>query len=108
VIGDGTGGRNLETTLRLALLSSTVHRNAEFVGLCAGTDGIDGNSHAAGAVGDSTTMKPAEALEISADEVLQHSGSYSFFTALGDVIATGQTGTNVRDIRILLSSPARL
>jgi len=98
--GGGTGGRNLETALRLALLDS--HAGDGFVALCAGTDGIDGNSTAAGAIVDDTTLERAREMGLSAEEFLARSDSWSFFAALGDAITTGPTGTNVRDLRILL------
>ena len=74
-----------------------------FVALCAGTDGIDGNSPAAGAIIDSTTIQRARAIGLDPKDFLKRSDAYSFFVALGDVITTGATGTNVRDIRILLA-----
>ena len=102
VSGDGMGGRNLETALRLA--TSASFHSANGVALCAGTDGIDGNSPAAGAIVDSTTVERARAIGLNADDFLRRSDSYAFFVALGDVIATGATGTNVRDVRILLAA----
>lgn len=103
VRGDGIGGRNLETALRLAL-SGGSSKSEPFVALCAGTDGIDGNSPAAGAIVDSTTIERARAIGLNPDDFLNRSDAYSFFVALGEVIATGPTGTNVRDLRILLQS----
>jgi len=101
--GNGIGGRNLETALRLAM--SPGFPNSEgFVALCAGTDGTDGNSPAAGAIVDHTTIERARAIGLDPQDFLNRSDAYSFFVALGDVIATGPTGTNVRDLRILLSS----
>lgn len=102
VKGDGVGGRNLETALRLA--RSTV-ASPETVGLFAGTDGIDGCSPAAGAMIDNATMDRARCIGLDANDFLQRSDSYSFFAGLGDAITTGATGTNVRDIRILLAAP---
>jgi hydroxypyruvate reductase len=102
VRGDGIGGRNLETALRLAIASAeNPERIGEFVALCAGTDGIDGNSPAAGALVDSTTIDRARRIGLDGTDFLNRSDAYSFFVALGDVITTGPTGTNVRDIRIL-------
>ncbi|MDX6559049.1 MAG: glycerate 2-kinase, partial [Blastocatellia bacterium] len=75
-----------------------------FVALCAGTDGIDGNSPAAGAIVDSTTRARAQAIGLDPAAFLDRSDAYSFFVALGDAIATGATGTNVRDVRILLAA----
>jgi glycerate 2-kinase len=102
VRGDGIGGRNLETALRLAIEIDSTSGN--FVALCGGTDGIDGNSPAAGAIVDNTTISRARAIGLDPKDFLERSDSYSFFVALGDVIATGPTGTNVRDVRILLKS----
>ena len=103
VRGDGLGGRNLETALRLAI-SPGLSNSESFVALCAGTDGTDGNSPAAGAIVDDTTIARARAIGLDPQDFLNRSDAYSFFVALGDVIATGPTGTNVRDIRILLYS----
>ncbi len=99
VRGNGQGGRNLETVLRCAQL---LHGGAPQLILSAGTDGLDGNSPAAGAVADETTIARARSLGLDADEFLRQSDSYSFFRQLSDVIITGPTGTNVRDIRIVL------
>jgi hydroxypyruvate reductase len=103
VKGDGLGGRNLETALRLAADHSSP-KSAHVVAFCAGTDGIDGNSPAAGAIIDSTTTDRAQTIGLDPTTFLERSDAYSFFVALGDVIATGATGTNVRDVRILLAS----
>lgn len=105
VKGEGIGGRNLETALRLACSSKLGLSNSEhLVALCAGTDGIDGNSPAAGAITDSTTLARARTISLDPEDFLRRSDAYSFFAALGDVVATGPTGTNVRDVRILLAS----
>ncbi|PYS60781.1 MAG: hypothetical protein DMF74_17895 [Acidobacteria bacterium] len=106
VNGSGIGGRNQETALRLALESENPDRQSRsmaFVALCAGTDGIDGNSPAAGAIVDSTTIQRAHAIGLDPEDFLKRSDAYSFFVALGDAITTGATGMNVRDIRILLA-----
>jgi glycerate 2-kinase len=102
VRGGGIGGRNLETALRLAIFHSDANQNDQFVALCSGTDGIDGNSSAAGAIVDSTTIERAAAAGLNAQDSLQRSDAFSFFDALGDAIVTGPTGTNVRDLRILV------
>lgn len=98
VRGDGRGGRNLETVLRLALMDQSV------VALSAGTDGVDGNSPAAGAIADPTTLARARNLGLNARDFLARSDSYSFFEKLNDLIVTGPTGTNVRDLRIVLKT----
>lgn len=119
VRGDGAGGRNSETALRFALeldarapranVSDSSDSNEtsadapRFVALFAGTDGIDGNSPAAGALCDETTIARARALNLDARAFLERSNSHTFFDALGDAIITGATGTNVRDLRILIA-----
>jgi glycerate 2-kinase len=103
VRGDGMGGRNLETALRLGSATNlNLGNDEQIVALCAGTDGIDGNSPAAGAIVDNTTVERARAIGLDPEAFLKRSDAYSFFVALGDAVATGATGTNVRDIRILL------
>jgi hydroxypyruvate reductase len=105
VRGNGIGGRNLETALRLAILAEQKRDQiGEFVALCAGTDGVDGNSPAAGAIIDSTTIERARKIGLDPNDFLNRSDSYSFFVALGDAIMTGPTGTNVRELRILLKA----
>ena len=103
--GDGRGGRNLETVLRCAIELERTPAEGNTVVLGAGTDGVDGNSPAAGAVADQTTIARARAASLDASAFLANSDSFSFFHQLGDAIVTGPTGTNVRDIRILLSRP---
>jgi hydroxypyruvate reductase len=103
VRGEGFGGRNMETALRLAT-DKSLPSPAPFVALCAGTDGIDGNSPGAGAIVDSTSSERARAIGLDPKDFLDRSDAYSFFVAVGDAISTGPTGTNVRDIRILLST----
>lgn len=102
VRGDGQGGRNQEFTLRAAIHLSQ-RGLSDIVVLSSGTDGIDGNSPAAGAMADSDTLSRAEEKGVSAERSLQNSDSFNFFNALGDAIITGPTGNNVRDVRILLA-----
>jgi hydroxypyruvate reductase len=105
VRGDGRGGRNLETALRCAInLDKQKNTRSHFVVLSAGTDGIDGNSPAAGAIADETTLQRARSLNLDAKQYLARSDSYTFFEQLNDLIVTGPTGTNVRDLRIVLKS----
>jgi glycerate 2-kinase len=99
VTNGGTGGRNQQ--FALACAQKIV---AEYVTvLSAGTDGIDGNSPAAGAVADGTTVERAKAAGFDPAAALASFSAYSLFDALGDTIMTGPTGTNVRDLRILLA-----
>jgi glycerate 2-kinase len=102
VHGSGQGGRNQEFVLRAALAISE-QKLAKVVCLSAGTDGLDGNSPAAGAVADDTTLERARAAGLEARTYLQNSDSFSFFAKLGDALLTGPTGNNVRDVRLLLA-----
>jgi len=104
VRGSGRGGRNLETALRCAIELDHHRAGGHTVVLSGGTDGIDGNSPAAGALADETTIARAHALSLDASDFLTRSDSYSFFQKLGDTIVIGPTGTNVRDVRICLKS----
>jgi glycerate 2-kinase len=95
----GAGGRNQHFALycarRIAGQNITV--------LSAGTDGIDGNSPAAGAVADGSTLERARAAGLDAQAHFAAFNSYPLFQALGDAIETGPTGNNVRDVRILMA-----
>ncbi len=95
----GTGGRNQQ----FALYCAQRIQGENICVLSAGTDGIDGNSPAAGAVADGSTIVRALAKGLSAEAALAGFDAYPFFDALGDTIMTGYTGTNVRDLRILLA-----
>ncbi len=99
VIGNGNGGRNQEMTLS-ALQEIKEDKNLIF--LSGGTDGIDGNSDAAGAVADYTTFLKSKELDLKIDDYLKNNDSYHFFQKTGDLIITGKTGTNVMDITILI------
>jgi hydroxypyruvate reductase len=110
VRGAGVGGRNSETALRCAFEIEKVLRMRDggmmprrVVALCAGTDGVDGNSPAAGVLADDTTLRRASERGLDAAKSLDESDAYTLFEALGDAIHTGPTGTNVRDLRILLA-----
>jgi glycerate 2-kinase len=95
--GHGAGGRNQQFALACALSGRDV------VVLSAGSDGIDGNSPAAGAIADATTVTRAQALGIDAESALARFDAYPLFDALGDTLITGPTHNNLRDLRILLS-----
>src|SRR5579859_4098927 len=96
---DGIGGRNQH----FALHCSQQIAGENITVLSAGTDGIDGNSPAAGAVVDGTTVERAK--QIGADAIRARDNFHSFplLEKLGDAIVTGPTGNNVRDVRILLA-----
>jgi glycerate-2-kinase len=82
-------------------MSGTGGRSWSFLAL--GSDGRDGNSPAAGAFVDSTTLERAGKLRLDPARCLRESSSYRFFKRLRDIIVTGQTGTNVRDLYLLLT-----
>ena len=98
VTGTGEGGRNQE--LVLGSLQHMTESNI-VIGSC-GTDGIDGNSSAAGAIADSQTLVRAKQKKLSPNNFLQKNNSYEFFSRLKDTLITGPTGTNVMDLQIIL------
>jgi hydroxypyruvate reductase len=97
--GAGVGGRNQQFALACALKIG----GEPIAILSAGSDGIDGNSPAAGAVVDGTTLERARRLGLSAAAYLEAFDAYNFFASLGDAIVIGPTGNNLRDLRILLA-----
>lgn len=101
VTGSGIGGRN--SAFVLACVEKIAGRKITV--LSAGTDGMDGNSPAAGAVADGESLARAKALGLAAAEAFQQSDAYTFFKQLGDAILTGPTGNNLRDLRIFLAEP---
>lgn len=85
VRGKGVGGRNLETVLRCAIEIDKCQRAGDFaftqlVALSAGTDGIDGNSPAAGAIADKSTIARGLSRGLDAESFLQNSDSFTFLT----------------------------
>ncbi len=98
VTGPGAGGRNQAFVLHM------LERIADerITVLSAGSDGVDGNSPAAGAVADGTSLGRARALGLDPAEYFARSDSHSFFRALGDTIETGPTGNNLRDVSLIL------
>lgn len=95
----GTGGRNQQ----FALYCARKIAGERIAVLSAGTDGIDGNSTAAGAVADGATLERAAALGLDPARALASFDATPFFDKLGDLVTTGPTGNNVRDLRILLA-----
>ncbi len=93
----GVGGRNQHFALACA---RRIAGQAVAV-LSAGTDGIDGNSPAAGAVVDGTTWGRALAAGLDPADALRRHDAGTLLARLGDAIVTGPTGTNVRDVRVL-------
>jgi glycerate 2-kinase len=99
VKGKGIGGRN--AAFVLACVKKIARKKIAV--LSAGTDGVDGNSPAAGAVADGETLERGQAIGLNARYMFRESDSYSYFARLGDTIVTGPTGNNMRDLRILLA-----
>lgn len=104
VRGAGSGGRNQEFALSVALQIQGMK------GLAFGsmaTDGLDGLTDAAGAVADGGTIERGRNKELEARRVLARNDSYPFFKKLGDLIMTGPTGTNVNDVFVALGRPRK-
>ena len=121
VTGNGIGGRNQEFALamvplladltlrpaqghpeqRRAMTRSAPHEIDAVFG-SIGTDGIDGPTDAAGAIIDATTMTRAAARALDPAAYLGNNDSYHFFSALGDLVHIGPTGTNVGDVQVAL------
>jgi len=102
VRGDGVGGRNQEFVLYCAtrLADSGIKRTAV---LSCGTDGIDGNSTAAGAVADAESVIGALQRGELPSSYINNNDSHSFFEKMGGLVVTGPTGNNIRDLRILVA-----
>ena len=98
VRGKGKGGRNQEMVL------STIEmlKDSSLVFASFATDGVDGNSDAAGAIADSYTLERSRDKGMRYEEYLENNDSYHFFKNLNDLLITGPTGTNVMDVQILL------
>lgn len=95
VRGDGVGGRNQETALSAV---EDIAGTDGVVVAAIGTDGIDGNSNAAGAIVDGRTFDRAKKKGLFVNDYLVRNDSYHFFHALNDNLITGRTGTNVGDV----------
>lgn len=92
------GGRASEFLLSCAI---ALQGEPGVYALAADTDGIDGSEDNAGALATPSTLVRAAALGLSPAEHLEHHDSYGFFAALGDLVVTGPTFTNVNDFRAL-------
>ena len=95
----GVGGRNQHFALDCAQEMA----GENICVLSAGTDGIDGDSSAAGAVADGTTLERARKAGMNPETELKNFNAFSVFHRIGDVIVTGPTGNNARDLRLLLA-----
>jgi len=99
----GCGGRNQQFTLAAAL-DLAEYPDEELAVLSAGSDGIDGDSPAAGAIADTTTIARARSYHFDPEQTLAEFDTCTLFTALGDSIVIGPTGNNLRDLRVLLTT----
>lgn len=97
--GAGIGGRNQH----FALYCAQQIAGENICVLSGGTDGIDGDSPAAGAVADGTTLKRARNAGMNPEIELRKFNAFPAFERIGDAIVTGPTGNNIRDLRLLLA-----
>jgi glycerate 2-kinase len=99
VHGPGRGGRNTEFLLALAI---ALDGDARVHTIACDTDGIDGSEDNAGALLAPDTLARARAAGLDARAFLADNDAYGFFSALGDLVVTGPTRTNVNDFRAIL------
>jgi len=97
--GKGRGGRNQEFVLASAIALEGVEG---VVVLSGGTDGTDGPTDAAGAIADGRTIARARIMGLDPEDHLHRNDTYAFFQALGELLITGPTRTNVMDVRVVL------
>jgi glycerate 2-kinase len=95
VRGAGKGGRNQEAALAAAI---ALDGEKDIALATLATDGIDGPTDAAGAIVTGKTIERARRLGLDPLQHLGNNNSYPFFSALGDLLITGPTGTNVNDL----------
>jgi glycerate-2-kinase len=100
VRGNGRGGRNQELVLRL--LSRLRDLPGPWCVACMGSDGIDGNSPAAGAWISHESAGRLCGLESALERALENNDSHRFFRRFGGLVGTGPTGTNVMDLGVIL------
>jgi glycerate 2-kinase len=102
VTGSGRGGRNQE----LALGAGLALEGAQGILVASlGTDGVDGPTPAAGALVDGTTLARARERGLDPHDALHRNDTFPFFDALGDLLLSGPTGTNVMDLVVTLVDP---
>lgn len=99
VRGSGRGGRNAEFLLALGVALDGL---PGVYAIACDTDGIDGSEDNAGAILTPDSLARAEALGLKPKQLLENNDGYGFFDALGDLIVTGPTRTNVNDFRAIL------
>jgi hydroxypyruvate reductase len=99
VRGTGRGGRNAEYLLALAI---ALDGHPGIHAIACDTDGIDGTEDNAGALLSPDSLARARGLGLEARTMLDDNDGYRFFSALGDLVVTGPTRTNVNDFRAIL------
>jgi hydroxypyruvate reductase len=99
VRGNGRGGRNAEFLLSLAV---TLDGHPNIHAIACDTDGIDGSEDNAGALYHPDSIQRATAQGLRAKALLENNDGYGFFNALGDLVVSGPTRTNVNDFRAIL------
>jgi glycerate 2-kinase len=100
ITGEGKGGRNQEMALAAAL---AIEGWEDVMVVALATDGTDGPTDAAGAVATGETVAWARELGLDPEEYLANNDSYHFFEALGELIVTGPTNTNVNDLAFVFA-----
>jgi hydroxypyruvate reductase len=99
--GYGKGGRNMHMAL---LCAKSIAGLEGVTGIALATDGEDGSTDAAGAIVDGSTLERSSQLGLDYSKSLGEQSSYHFFQALGDLLITGSTGTNINDVFILIKN----
>ena len=99
VRGNGRGGRCAEFLLSLV---NELQGADGIHALACDTDGIDGTENNAGAIAAPDSFARAAKLGLSSDKLLANNDGYGYFSALGDLVVTGPTRTNVNDYRVIL------
>ncbi len=97
--GKGRGGRCSEFLLSLAVSLDGLEGTWA---LACDTDGIDGSEDNAGAVLTPDALQRARSRGLAPQRMLADNDGYGFFSALGDLVVTGPTRTNVNDYRVIL------
>jgi glycerate 2-kinase len=100
ITGEGKGGRNQEMALAAAL---AIEGWEDVMVVALATDGTDGPTDAAGAVATGETVAWAREFGLDPEEYLANNDSYHFFEALGELIVTGPTNTNVNDLTFVFA-----
>jgi hydroxypyruvate reductase len=101
--GKGKGGRNTEFLLALAIALDGMKG---IYALAGDTDGVDGSEDNAGALIYPDTLARASKAGINAKAMLADNDPWTFFNAIGDLLVTGPTLTNVNDFRAVLIEKA--